>query len=54
MTAQMSTPAYAARSGAAGVQIVELTKVYDTRNGPLSVFDRLSLDVAPGSFVAVG
>src|SRR3954452_1508673 len=38
---------------AAGVQVVELRKVYQTRTGPLTVFERLSLDVAPGSFVAV-
>jgi len=53
MTTEVASPVHSARSGAAGVQIVELTKVYDTRNGPLSVFDRLSLDVAPGAFVAV-
>ncbi|MFN0072545.1 MAG: ABC transporter ATP-binding protein [Chloroflexota bacterium] len=38
---------------AAGVEISDLTKVYDTRNGPLTVFDRLSLSVAPGAFVAI-
>jgi NitT/TauT family transport system ATP-binding protein len=53
MTTNATAPVPSARSGAAGVQIVELTKVYDTRGGALSVFDRLSLDVAPGSFVAV-
>ncbi len=53
MTAEVSAPVHAGRSGAAGVQIVDLSKIYQTRNGPLSVFDRLSLDVAPGSFVAV-
>src|SRR5688572_19309391 len=53
MTIDATAAVRSARSGAAGVQIVELTKVYDTRSGPLSVFDRLSLDVAPGSFVAV-
>ncbi|HYY87547.1 MAG TPA: ABC transporter ATP-binding protein [Chloroflexota bacterium] len=40
-------------SGAAGVQVVDLAKVYDTRTGPLLVFDRLSLDVPPGAFVAI-
>jgi NitT/TauT family transport system ATP-binding protein len=46
-------PAEISRSRAAGVQIVDLTKVYDTRTGPLTVFDHLSLDVVPGAFVAV-
>jgi NitT/TauT family transport system ATP-binding protein len=53
VTTEVSSPVRSARSGAAGVQIVDLTKVYDTRSGPLSVFAHLSLDVAPGSFVAV-
>ena len=52
MTVQLP-PVEIARSRAAGVQIADLTKVYDTRTGPLTVFDRLSLDVAPGAFVAV-
>jgi NitT/TauT family transport system ATP-binding protein len=53
VTTIVSSPLQAARSGAAGVQIVDLGKVYETRNGPLTVFDRLSLEVAPGAFVAV-
>jgi NitT/TauT family transport system ATP-binding protein len=53
VTTTMSDLLGAARSGAAGVQIADLGKVYETRNGPLTVFDRLSLEVAPGAFVAV-
>jgi NitT/TauT family transport system ATP-binding protein len=53
----MTTSEIAGPSGflsqAAGVDITDLEQVYATRTGSLVVFERLSLSVAPGAFVAV-
>jgi NitT/TauT family transport system ATP-binding protein len=53
MTTEAATRPLAGSSRAATVEVVDLAKVYDTRTGPLSVFERLSLKVPPGSFVAI-
>jgi NitT/TauT family transport system ATP-binding protein len=53
MTVDQATRSAAFASTAAGVEVSDLTQVYSTRSGPLVVFERLSLSVAPGAFVAI-
>jgi NitT/TauT family transport system ATP-binding protein len=53
MTTDAATRSSAFLSTAAGVEVVDLEQVYSTRNGPLVVFERLSLTIQPGGFVAI-
>ena len=53
MTTDAATRSGTFLSTAAGVDVVDLQQVYSTRNGPLVVFERLSLTISPGGFVAI-
>jgi NitT/TauT family transport system ATP-binding protein len=53
MTTDAATRSGTFASTAAGVDVVDLQQVYSTRNGPLVVFERLSLNINPGGFVAI-
>ena len=53
MTTDAATRAGTFLSTAAGVDVIDLQQVYSTRSGPLVVFERLSLTISPGGFVAI-